>query len=161
MRYILVAVPEGNQPGFPDPDENGVVIAALPEGTHSLDIQAYWSVTDNDGKFGGGAIGFKAAASDWEVARPPGRHSRAEAVPRKLTAQERIEARHWLQELSEHARSVRNAMDPVHGMLTITDNAWAAQWADLRANLEAFTGRVSRGERSATASPGAFQDRNG
>jgi hypothetical protein len=88
-------------------------------------------------------------------------HPYPETAPRKLTVQERIEARHWLQVLSEHALTVRNALDPGTGMLTITDTVWASQWAALRAELDAFTGRVRRGERAATASPGAFQDRNG
>ena len=82
-------------------------------------------------------------------------------TPRRLTPEERIEARHWLQQLAEQARQVRDAMDPQHGILAITDTAWAAQWAALRKELDDFTGRVARGERAATASPGAFQDRNG
>jgi hypothetical protein len=67
MKYILVAVPEGSQPGVPDPEENGAVIAVLPEGTHSLDVQAYWGTVDDDGKFRGGSAGFKAEAAAWEV----------------------------------------------------------------------------------------------
>src|SRR4249919_1307310 len=47
-------------------------------------------------------------------------YPRREAAPRKLTVQERIEARHWLQVLSEHARTVRNAMDPATGMIAVT-----------------------------------------
>lgn len=88
-------------------------------------------------------------------------HVQPGAVPRKLATEERIEARHWLQVLSEGARQVRHAMDPHHGVLTITDVVWARQWAALRKDLDAFTGRVLRGERAVTASPGAFQDRNG
>jgi hypothetical protein len=59
MRYILIAVPEGSQ--------DGAVIAELPEGTHSLDIQAYWGTVDADGKFRGGSAGFKAEKQEWEV----------------------------------------------------------------------------------------------
>ena len=85
----------------------------------------------------------------------------AAPVNHKLTSQERIEARHWLQQLAEQARQVRDAMDPVHGMASVTDEAWAGQWAALRKDLDDFTGRVQRGERAAAAGPGGFQDRNG
>jgi hypothetical protein len=78
-----------------------------------------------------------------------------------MTSQERIEARHWLQHLAEAARLVRDAMDPQHGIPAITDEQWAAQWSAMRHELDEFTGRVARGERAATASPGRFQDRNG
>ena len=75
---------------------------------------------------------------------------------RKLTAQERIEARHWLQVLSEHARSVRNAMDPLHGMPAVTVDAWAAQWQALTDELDSFTHRVIENRPSA----GGIGDRN-
>ena len=75
---------------------------------------------------------------------------------RPLTRAERIEARHWLQQLSENARTVRNAMDPVHGKLTVTAQAWAAQWSSLKAELDEFAYRVS-GNRP---SPGGVRDRN-
>lgn len=80
----------------------------------------------------------------------------AEREPRKLTRQERIEARHWLQELSEQARPVRNAMDPVSGVVNVTDVAWDGQWASLREHLDAYTARVLAGENS----PGGLYDRN-
>ena len=38
---------------------------------------------------------------------------------RNLDKLERIRARHLLQELSEHALTVRNAMDPQHGVFRI------------------------------------------
>ena len=59
-----------------------------------------------------------------------------------MTRNERIEARHWLQELSEHAKSVRNAMDPQHGMHTIRVSQWRDQLTELTADLDAFTGRL-------------------
>lgn len=58
---------------------------------------------------------------------------------RPLTKQERIEARHLLQELSENARSVRNAMDPLHGMHTIRMSQWQDQYDSLIAQLKFFT----------------------
>lgn len=64
-------------------------------------------------------------------------------MTRALTRQERIEARHLLQELSEHALSVRNAMDPLPGMHTITAEAWQEQWAALTAQLDYFTRKVT------------------
>lgn len=45
--------------------------------------------------------------------------------PRALTGQERIEARHVLQETMERARQLRDAMDPRHGVLGATDRAFA------------------------------------
>jgi len=75
---------------------------------------------------------------------------------RRLTAEERIEARHWLQVLSELARSVRNAMDPVNGMPAVTVSAWEGQRAALTRDLDAFTARV----RAGTPSPGGITDRN-
>jgi hypothetical protein len=62
---------------------------------------------------------------------------------RVLSREERIEARHWLQQLSEQARSVRDAMDPLHGMQYVTDNAWRDQWAALKKELDQFTARVT------------------
>jgi hypothetical protein len=67
MRYILVAIPEGRQPGVPGRSGKRAVICTLPEGTHSLDIQAYWSVTGEDGRFRGGAAGFKAGVQEREA----------------------------------------------------------------------------------------------
>lgn len=43
----------------PSPEDLPEFIVELPEGTHALDIQAFWSVTDPDGKFRGGAVGWK------------------------------------------------------------------------------------------------------
>ena len=68
-----------------------------------------------------------------------------DAEGRLLTRDERIEARHWLQALMEHARGVRNAMDPVSGMAAISVRAWLAQRADLTSDLDAFTHRVRAG----------------
>jgi hypothetical protein len=62
---------------------------------------------------------------------------------RPLTAQERIEARHLLQELSEQAKGVRDAMDPVHGMHTIRLDTWRAQYDSLIAQLRYFTERLT------------------
>lgn len=77
-------------------------------------------------------------------------------MSRKLTDEERIEARHWLQQLSEQARMVRDAMDPRHGVLNITDDVWIDQWVSLKSELEKFTDRVHR-----NVSPiGGFRDRN-
>lgn len=58
MRQILVLMPEG-KPGEPDWGMYGTPLGPLPEGTHTLDIQAYWTVTEADGKFRGGAEGMK------------------------------------------------------------------------------------------------------
>lgn len=65
------------------------------------------------------------------------------AEDRPLTRTERIEARHLLQELSENARSVRNALDPVSGMHTIRLNAWRAQYDSLVAQLRYFTDQLA------------------
>jgi hypothetical protein len=62
---------------------------------------------------------------------------------RNLDKLERIRARHLLQELSEHALTVRNAMDPQHGVFRITDEAWAEQWASLTRELDFFTAQVN------------------
>lgn len=62
---------------------------------------------------------------------------------RPLTRTERIQARHLLQELSENAKSVRNAMDPVSGMHTVRLDAWQAQYDSLVAQLRYFTERLS------------------
>lgn len=75
---------------------------------------------------------------------------------RQLTRQERIEARHLLQELSEQARSVRNALDPVSGVLNITEHVWDEQWHALKRHLDSYTQRVLAGESSA----GGVGDRN-
>jgi len=66
-------------------------------------------------------------------------------MARPLDKMERIEARHLLQVLSEQALSVRNAMDPQHGMYTVTDDAWAEQWRALTRDLDFFTGKVMGG----------------
>lgn len=63
-------------------------------------------------------------------------------MSRPLDKQERILARHLLQMLSEHAKLVRNAMDPLHGMHTITVEAWREQWDALTSDLDHFTEQV-------------------
>ena len=63
---------------------------------------------------------------------------------RALTKTERIEARHLLQELSENAKAVRNAMDPLHGMMTITDEQWEMQFGSLTEQLRYFTEKVCK-----------------
>ena len=60
-------------------------------------------------------------------------------MARNLTRTERIQARHLLQELSEHALSVHNAVDPVSGMLAVSYEAWARQWRELTRALDSFT----------------------
>lgn len=77
-------------------------------------------------------------------------------MTRLLTADERIEARHWLQVLMERARSARNAMEPT-GVLRITDEAWFGQWEALTRDLDAFTERVRQGK---PAHPYNTGDRN-
>jgi hypothetical protein len=64
------------------------------------------------------------------------------APDRPMTAGERIEARHLLQELAETARAARGAMDPVSGMLAIRVTQWQAQYESLTAQLRYFTGRL-------------------
>lgn len=66
----------------------------------------------------------------------------AGAGQRRLTPEERIEARHWLQQLAEQARAARNAMDPAHGVAAVTVDVWAAQWRSLKTELDDFTHRV-------------------
>jgi hypothetical protein len=65
------------------------------------------------------------------------------APDRPMTRTERIQVRHLLQVLSEHALSVRNAMDPVSGMHTIRLSAWRAQYDSLTAQLKSFTDRLA------------------
>jgi hypothetical protein len=82
----------------------------------------------------GGLHAGPAMKQFWEELEFPG------PVPDlPLTRTERIRARHLLQELSEHARSVRNAMDPVSGMHTIRRSQWQAQYEALIAALRKFT----------------------
>lgn len=66
-------------------------------------------------------------------------------MSRPLSKEERIQARHLLQVLSEHARSVRDAIEPHTGILSITDEAWCAQWAALTRDLDAYTENVKAG----------------
>ena len=75
---------------------------------------------------------------------------------RQLTGEERIEARHLLQALGELSRSVRDAMDPQHGVLGLTGDAWEQQWKGMTKELDAFTERVKAGKRAA----GGVGDRN-
>ena len=58
---------------------------------------------------------------------------------RQLTKNERIRARHLLQELSEQAKSIRNAMDPLHGIMYIDHDMWEEQWNSLKKELDYFT----------------------
>jgi hypothetical protein len=76
---------------------------------------------------------------------------------RKLSPEERIQARHLLQVLSEQARDVRNAVEPYTGVLSITDEAWCAQWAALTRALDNFTEGVRAGR---PPSPYTLGDRN-
>jgi hypothetical protein len=76
---------------------------------------------------------------------------------RQLTKQERIQARHLLQVLSELARQVRNAVEPVTGVLSITDDAWYAQWDAMKRDLDDFTEGVREGRSPAPYTTG---DRN-
>lgn len=62
--------------------------------------------------------------------------------PRLLSTDERLMARHLLQELRETAASVRNAIEPATGVLRITDEAWREQWKALTRNLDYFTDEV-------------------
>ena len=78
-------------------------------------------------------------------------------APRLLSADERIQARHLLQVLMEHARTARNAIEPYTGILRITDEAWAGQWAALKRDLDAFTEQVRQGK---PAAPYSLGDRN-
>lgn len=66
----------------------------------------------------------------------------ADRDDRRLSPNERIEFRHWLQELSEHAKSVRNAMDPQHGVHTVTVAAWRRQWASMTREIDSLTDRL-------------------
>jgi hypothetical protein len=66
----------------------------------------------------------------------------APVADRPLDRTERIEARHLLQELSENARSVRDAMDPVSGMPVIRVTQWQEQYESLTAQLRYFTERL-------------------
>lgn len=61
---------------------------------------------------------------------------------RPLTKAERSELRHHLQELSENAKSVRNAVEPETGVHTVTAQAWDDQWAALTRNLDAITQQI-------------------
>lgn len=79
-------------------------------------------------------------------------------MARNLTRHERILARHYLQVLSEQALTVRNAMDPEWGMLGVTDEAWAEQWAALTKDLDAYTENVRAGRETSGLWPGG--DRN-
>lgn len=60
-------------------------------------------------------------------------------MTRPLTKDERNHARHLLQELSEHAKSVRNAIEPETGVMMVTDMQWKEQWESLTAALDLFT----------------------
>jgi hypothetical protein len=64
---------------------------------------------------------------------------------RDMSLDERMWARHLLQELTEHARLVRNAIDPYSGVKVVTTEAWAEQWASLTKVLDTFTKDVLAG----------------
>jgi hypothetical protein len=78
-------------------------------------------------------------------------------VSRPLTTDERIQARHLLQVLSERARTARNAVEPYTGVTGLTDDAWFRQWEQLRKDLDSFTEQVRQGR---PASPYTLGDRN-
>jgi hypothetical protein len=63
-------------------------------------------------------------------------------VSRQLTKGERNEARHLLQELSETARLVRNAVEPETGVFVLTAEQWEQQWNQMTLALEVFTAQV-------------------
>lgn len=79
--------------------------------------------------------------------------------PRLLTADERIQARHLLQVLMEHARSARNVIEPYTGIIRITDESWIGQWVALKRDLDAFTEQVRQGGGKPSA-PYSLGDRN-
>jgi hypothetical protein len=64
-------------------------------------------------------------------------------MSRLLTKRERVDLRHYLQVLTEQARAVRNAIEPDTGVLAITDEAWAGQWAALTRDLDSVTERIT------------------
>jgi hypothetical protein len=70
---------------------------------------------------------------------------------------ERIQARHLLQVLSEQAKAVRNAVEPATGVSRITDEAWFGQWAAMTKALDDFTEGVREGRPPA---PYNLGDRN-
>jgi hypothetical protein len=61
---------------------------------------------------------------------------------RTLTKAERNELRHHLQVLSEMSRTVRNAIEPETGRLSITVKAWEDQWMALTRDLDAITQQI-------------------
>lgn len=61
---------------------------------------------------------------------------------RALDKGERNHLRHLLQELSEHARGARNAIEPETGVLKVTDKAWAWQMESLTAALDSYTDEI-------------------
>jgi hypothetical protein len=65
--------------------------------------------------------------------------------PRPLTTDERIQARHLLQVLSERARAARNAIEPYTGIARYTDQTWYVQVEELTRDLEVFTAQVRQG----------------
>lgn len=79
---------------------------------------------------------------------PPLHHRPAREYPRgrKLTAGERNELRHYLQVLSEQARSVRNAVEPETGVVAIHLGQWQSQWDALKRDLDSVTERLETGK---------------
>jgi hypothetical protein len=63
---------------------------------------------------------------------------------RQVTSGERYELRHLLQELSEHARSARNAVEPETGVYGLSTGQWEEQWEQMKAHIDAFTRQVLR-----------------
>lgn len=63
---------------------------------------------------------------------------------RQVTSGERYELRHLLQELSEYARSARNAVEPETGVIGLSTGQWEEQWEEMKAHIDAFTRQVLR-----------------
>jgi hypothetical protein len=163
LRYPLIAEaravlaepePEPEAPAFAMSDENilklvqedsssdynegvgpfgGYVDWHVEKGVLTVKVRPYTADADDDPS---GPIVRKwrlVPVIDWEARKP-----------RPLDKNERNWFRHLLQELSEHARSVRNAVEPETGVLRITDKAWAEQWAALTAAIDSYTSDVLR-----------------
>jgi hypothetical protein len=111
----------------------GYVDWHVEEGVLTVTVRPYTAEADDDPS---GPIVRKwrlVPVIDWEARKP-----------RPLDKNERNWFRHLLQELSERARSVRNAVEPETGLLMITDKTWAEQWAALTAAIDSYTSDVIR-----------------
>jgi hypothetical protein len=64
---------------------------------------------------------------------------------RQATKHERNDLRHYLQVLSEMAKSVRNAVEPETGVHGLTVGQWRGQWAAMTRDLDSVTERMSEG----------------